>query len=79
MSEKIKTLNIGEKVPDFEAPATSEINFKLSNYKSKSNVVIYFYQKTVRLVALLKVKIFVIYMTSLNHMTLKFLVFLKIR
>ena len=45
MSEKIKTLNIGEKVPDFEAPATSEINFKLSNYKSKSNVVIYFYPK----------------------------------
>jgi peroxiredoxin Q/BCP len=38
-------LKIGEAVPDFEAPATSDLNFKLSDYKGKSNVVIYFYPK----------------------------------
>ena len=39
------TLKIGEAVPDFEAPATSDLNFKLSDYKGKSNLVIYFYPK----------------------------------
>jgi len=39
------TLKIGEAVPDFEAPATSELTFKLSDYKGKSNLVIYFYPK----------------------------------
>ena len=38
-------LNIGEVVPDFEAPATSNLNFKLSDYKGKSNLIIYFYPK----------------------------------
>jgi len=38
-------LNIGDTIADFEAPATSDLNFKLSNYKGKSNLVIYFYPK----------------------------------
>jgi len=38
-------LKIGENVPDFEALATSDLNFKLSDYKGKSNLVIYFYPK----------------------------------
>jgi len=38
-------LEIGKTVPDFEAPATSDLNFKLSDYKGKSNLVIYFYPK----------------------------------
>ena len=38
-------LIIGENVPNFEAPATSGLNFKLSDYKGKSNLVIYFYPK----------------------------------
>ena len=38
-------LVIGEIVPDFEAPATSDVNFKLSDYKGKSNIVLYFYPK----------------------------------
>jgi len=36
---------IGDAVPDFSAPATSELNFKLSDYKGKSNLVLYFYPK----------------------------------
>ena len=39
------TLKIGEAVPDFEAPATSDLTFKLSDFKGKSNLVIYFYPK----------------------------------
>ena len=42
MTEKLK---IDNTVPDFEAPATSNLNFKLSDYKGKSNIVIYFYPK----------------------------------
>ena len=38
-------LEIGEAIPDFEAPATSNLNFKLLDYKGKSNLVIYFYPK----------------------------------
>ena len=38
-------LNIGDTIPDFEAVATSDLNFKLSDYKGKSNLVIYFYPK----------------------------------
>jgi len=38
-------LNIGDTVSDFEAVATSDLNFKLSDYKGKSNLVIYFYPK----------------------------------
>jgi len=38
-------LKIGDTIPDFEAPATSDLNFKLSDYKGKSNLVIYFYPK----------------------------------
>ena len=40
-----KLLNIGDAIPDFEALATSNANFKLSDYKGKSNLVIYFYPK----------------------------------
>ena len=39
------TLTIGDTIPDFEAPATSGLNFKLSDYHGKSNLVIYFYPK----------------------------------
>jgi thioredoxin-dependent peroxiredoxin len=35
---------LNQNVPDFELPATSGINFKLSNYLGK-NVIIYFYPK----------------------------------
>ncbi len=45
MSESAKSLAIGDTVPDFSAPATSDLNFKLSDYKGKSNLVIYFYPK----------------------------------
>lgn len=38
-------LDIGQAVPDFTAPATSETTFKLSDYQGKSNLVIYFYPK----------------------------------
>jgi peroxiredoxin Q/BCP len=41
----MKNLTIGEAVPDFEAPATSNLHFKLSDYKGKSNLVLYFYPK----------------------------------
>lgn len=41
----MSTLKTGETVPDFEASATSDITFKLSDYKGKSNLVIYFYPK----------------------------------
>lgn len=40
-----KILKIGDTIPDFEAPATSNLNFKLSDYKEKSNLVLYFYPK----------------------------------
>ncbi len=39
------TLKTGESVPDFTAPATSDLNFKLSDYQGKSNLVLYFYPK----------------------------------
>ena len=45
MPESAKSLAIGDTVPDFSAPATSDLNFKLSDYKGKSNLVIYFYPK----------------------------------
>lgn len=45
MSENTIPLVIGEFIPDFEAPATSGLQFKLSNHKGKSNLVIYFYPK----------------------------------
>lgn len=45
MSDTGTPLNIGAAVPDFTAAATSEITFKLSDYKGKSNLVIYFYPK----------------------------------
>ena len=45
MTEKTSSLVVGEAVPDFEAPATSDLHFKLSDYKGKSNLVIYFYPK----------------------------------
>lgn len=42
MSDNIKA---GDAIKDFSAPATSGLTFKLSNYKGKSNLVIYFYPK----------------------------------
>lgn len=42
MSESLK---IDDPLPDFEAPATSNLEFKLSDYKGKSNLIIYFYPK----------------------------------
>ena len=42
MSESLK---IGDPLPDFEAPATSNLEFKLSDYKGNSNLIIYFYPK----------------------------------
>ena len=41
----MSNLKIGEAVPDFEAPATSDLHFKLSDYKGKSNLILYFYPK----------------------------------
>lgn len=38
-------LDIGQAVPNFTAPATSEMTFTLSDYKGKANLVIYFYPK----------------------------------
>ena len=38
-------LEIGQVVPDFTAPATSETTFTLSDYRGISNVIIYFYPK----------------------------------
>jgi len=40
----MSTVEIGNKVPDFELPATGDQNIKLSDLKGK-NVVIYFYPK----------------------------------
>ncbi len=45
MSESSKSLTVGDAVPDFSAPATSELNFNLSDHKGKYNLVIYFYPK----------------------------------
>ncbi len=39
------TIKVGDAIQDFSAPATSELTFKLSDYKGKSNLVIYFYPK----------------------------------
>ena len=38
-------LEIGQIVPDFTAPATNENSFTLTDYRGKSNLVIYFYPK----------------------------------
>ena len=38
------SITVGKKVKSFTAPATSELTFKLSDYKSK-NVVLYFYPR----------------------------------
>lgn len=39
------TPTLGQTVPDFEAPATSDKTFRLSDFKEKANVVLYFYPK----------------------------------
>lgn len=39
------TPNLGQAVPDFEAPATSDKTFRLSDFKEKANLVLYFYPK----------------------------------
>ncbi|MGB1311750.1 MAG: peroxiredoxin, partial [Leucothrix sp.] len=41
----MSALEIGQVVPDFTAPATSETTFTLSDYRGKSNIIIYFYPK----------------------------------
>ena len=38
-------LSEGNTVGDFSAPATTDSTFKLSDYKGKSNIVLYFYPK----------------------------------
>lgn len=38
------TVTVGKKIKSFSAPATSELTFKLSDYKGK-NVVLYFYPR----------------------------------
>lgn len=38
-------LDIGQVVPDFTAPATNDTRFTLSDYRGKSNLIIYFYPK----------------------------------
>ena len=40
----MSTVEVGKKVPDFELPATSDLTFRLADYKGKK-VVIYFYPK----------------------------------
>ena len=37
--------SMGEKIANFSSPSTSDITFHLSDYKGKSNIVIYFYPK----------------------------------
>lgn len=39
------SVELQQAVPDFSGPATSETTFRLSDYKDKKNVVIYFYPK----------------------------------
>jgi peroxiredoxin Q/BCP len=39
------TPTLGNAVDDFSLPATSGINFRLSDFKDKANVVLYFYPK----------------------------------
>ena len=38
-------IKIGDPVPNFSAPATSNLVFELDNYKGKANIVLYFYPK----------------------------------
>jgi len=38
-------LEIGQVVPDFTAAMTGETDFTLSDYRGKSNVILYFYPK----------------------------------
>lgn len=38
-------IEVGKPVPDFELPATGEKNVKLSQFKGKKHVVVYFYPK----------------------------------
>jgi peroxiredoxin Q/BCP len=38
-------LSIGEKITNFSSPSTAEVAFQLSDYKGRSNLVIYFYPK----------------------------------
>ncbi|MEE9350945.1 MAG: peroxiredoxin [Thiotrichaceae bacterium] len=41
----MSTIKEGDTVPNFSAPATSDTLFSLSDFKGKSNLVIYFYPK----------------------------------
>jgi peroxiredoxin Q/BCP len=40
----MSTVEVGKKVPDFELPATSDLTFRLADFKGKK-VVLYFYPK----------------------------------
>lgn len=41
----MSALEVGQAAPDFTAPATNETSFTLSDYRGKSNLIIYFYPK----------------------------------
>lgn len=41
----MSTANIGDTLVDFEAPMTSDKTFRLSDFRGKSNLVLYFYPK----------------------------------
>lgn len=41
----MSALEVGQVAPDFTAPATNETSFTLSDYREKSNLIIYFYPK----------------------------------
>lgn len=41
----MSALETGQVIPDFTAPATDETSFTLSDYRGKSNLIIYFYPK----------------------------------
>lgn len=43
--ETAQELNIGDVAPDFNLPTDNGGNFKLSDYRGKKNVVLYFYPK----------------------------------
>ncbi len=43
MSDRTKTLGIGDQAPDFELPTQDERIVRLKDYRGRSNVVLLFY------------------------------------
>ncbi len=41
----MSNVTVGEKVPDFKAPATGDQTIELAQFKGKRNVILYFYPK----------------------------------